>query len=392
MAGDGPAILAGRLDAASRRSVWYLKRRLWLSRPFSRNARHRLLILSVDERIPQSQVHPFHLYSRPAADRFGTEIREIPVTRYLSADHPGLRDAGTVCFQTQFSISPGELAELLATIRTRNPGARLVYLDWFAPTDLRLAERLDPHVDLYVKKHILADRALYGGETLGDTNLTDYYSRRFGIDLPPTRFAIPAGFLDKLILGPSFATAQFLQPALRRPTPPPPAPRPIDLHARIAIGGTSWYQAMRGESAEAVSNLHGVTTAAGAGVGLIRYLRELRHSKICFSPFGYGEVCWRDYEAVANGAVLLKPDMSHIRTDPDIFRPHETYVPLRWDLADFQQTVTALLRDEALRARIARQAFAVLHDYLASDRFVDQMRAVLAPPGQALPQPAGRSS
>jgi hypothetical protein len=288
-----------------------------------------------------------------------------------------LGGADIVCFQTQFDISPDDLARLLDTVRTRNPGARLIYLDWFAPTDLRLAERLNPHVALYVKKHILADRSRYGRPTLGDTNLTDHFARRFGLDLPQTLFPIPDGFLDKLVLGPSFVTADFLSPSFHRPGPPAMAPRPIDLHARIAVNGSGWYQAMRGECADAARSLDGVNAATGTGVGLIRYLRELRHSKICFSPFGYGEVCWRDFEAVANGAVLLKPDMSHISTEPDIFRPHETYVPLRWDLADFDDTVRRLLADDALRARLARQSFEVLHDYVTSGRFVDTMSGLL---------------
>ena len=78
---------------------------------------------------------------------------------------------------------------------------------------------------------------------------------------------------------------------------------------------------------------------SGTGVGHVAYMRELRASKICFSPFGYGEVCWRDYEAILSGAVLLKPDMSHIETDPDVFVAGETYLPVRWDLADFEAQV-----------------------------------------------------
>ena len=41
-----------------------------------------------------------------------------------------------------------------------------------------------------------------------------------------------------------------------------------------------------------------------------------RESKLCFSPFGYGEVCWRDFEAMSTGAVLVKPDMSHLQARP----------------------------------------------------------------------------
>lgn len=346
------------------------------SRAFSRTTERRVLLLTLDERIPQSQVHPFHHYARAIRDGHDAEVREVTTAAYLEGHWPGLDGATTVCFQTNFDVSEAELQRLLGTIRARNPEAQLVYLDWFAPTDLRLAERLSDHVALYVKKHVFADLSRYGEVTLGDTNLTDYYARRFGLEMPETRFAVPPGFLDKLLVGPSFATADFMIGTFAGPAPLGGSDRPIDIHARLAVQGTDWYQMMRAESVTAVTALKDVQSLTETGVGQVQYLRELQHAKLCFSPFGYGEVCWRDFEAVANGAVLLKPDMSHIRTEPDIFRPGETYMPLAWDLSDFEEKVRWLLADEALRAWLARNAFAVLHDYVAKGRFVQQLAPV----------------
>ncbi|MFV0512240.1 MAG: glycosyltransferase [Jhaorihella sp.] len=374
---DRAAILAGRAAALARRARAAARLRYRYGRPFSPAARLRLLILSIDERIPQSQIHPFHFYARQLRDRYGAEIREVPAARYLTAPEPG--DADIVCFQTHFDISQADLDALLDTIRRQNPNARLVYLDWFAPTDLRLAERLNGHVAAYVKKHLLADTTAYGRATLGDTNLTDHFAPHFGLDMARTVFAIPQGFMDKAVLGPSFVTADFMLGTFLRDAHPPTGDRPIDLHARIATEGTPWYRAMRRECAAAVGALDNINAVTGTGIGLIRYLHELRASKICFSPFGYGEVCWRDFEAVANGAVLLKPDMAHIRTDPDIFVAGETYMPVRWDLGDLDEKARLLLGDPGLRARLACNAFTVLHDYAASGRFTAQMAPLFAP-------------
>jgi hypothetical protein len=49
------------------------------------------------------------------------------------------------------------------------------------------------------------------------------------------------------------------------------------------------------------------------------------------SPFGWGEVCYRDFEAAIGGAVLIKPDMSHIETWPNVFTD-KSYISLSWDL------------------------------------------------------------
>jgi len=94
---------------------------------------------------------------------------------------------------------------------------------------------------------------------------------------------------------------------------------------------------------------------------------------LCLSPFGYGEVCWRDYEAVLSGALLIKPDISHIETAPDIFRAHETYIPVAWDFSDLAEVMTWWLAHPAECEKVTRQAYKVLHDHARQARFVEQM-------------------
>jgi hypothetical protein len=89
------------------------------------------------------------------------------------------------------------------------------------------------------------------------------------------------------------------------------------------------------------------------------------------SPFGWGEVCFRDFEAIISGALLLKPDMSHLRTWPDVYVPNETYIPLAWDGQDLRDKVDYYLTHTAERERIARNAWDRYHAQLAGleDRF-----------------------
>jgi hypothetical protein len=106
-------------------------------------------------------------------------------------------------------------------------------------------------------------------------------------------------------------------------------------------------------------------------------MNELAQSRICFSPFGYGEVCWRDYEAVLCGALLVKPEMSHVQTDPDIFVPYETYVPVAWDYSDLFEKMDYYLANDAARQRIVDQAYATLHSYTQGDAFLGQFDAII---------------
>jgi hypothetical protein len=352
-------------------------RRLAMAQPFSSGAVSRLLLVTQPERLPQSQVHAFHYFAADLQRLYGTEVREADLKEFLAGGPIQARGATAVAFQTPFDVSDATLQTLFARIKADHPGARVACLDWFAPTDLRNAERMNDHVDIYIKKHLLRDRSAYGKPTLGDTNLTDHYARRLHLVEPERTFPVPPGFPDKLVIGPSFVTAPTVLPGFLGARPPVSG-RSIDLHARFELSGTQWYSAMRAEADAAVAALSGVSVIRGIGVHTAQFLHELRHSKVCCSPFGYGEVCWRDYEAVVTGAVLMKPDMSHVETEPDIFVPWETYAPLAWDMSDLPEVLHRLLADEALRTRLATQAFDRLQSWLKSDAFARRMAPLLA--------------
>ena len=182
-------IMADRAKAAIGRVTTPLRARR-RERPFTGASRRRLLLIGMAERIARSQTHPFHHYAGALGAAYDLELRETTPERYFAGQTTGLEDATTVCFQSHFDITDDDLHRQVAMLRRDHPRAKIVYLDWFAPTDLRLAARIDPLVDLYVKKHLLRDRDLYGTETRGDTNLTDHFSRAFGLDLPLVLFGI----------------------------------------------------------------------------------------------------------------------------------------------------------------------------------------------------------
>lgn len=76
-----------------------------------------------------------------------------------------------------------------------------------------------------------------------------------------------------------------------------------------------------------------------------KYLRELESSKVSISPFGWGEVCYRDFESIISGCLLLKPDMSHLETYPNIYKKNETYIPLKWDMSDLPEKLSMVIKN-----------------------------------------------
>ncbi|MBE9069999.1 hypothetical protein IQ260_25490, partial [Leptolyngbya cf. ectocarpi LEGE 11479] len=61
------------------------------------------------------------------------------------------------------------------------------------------------------------------------------------------------------------------------------------------------------------------------------YRLELRLAQAILSPFGYGEICFRDFEAILAHTLLLKPSMDHLETWPNIYMPGQTYIKLDWN-------------------------------------------------------------
>ena len=69
------------------------------------------------------------------------------------------------------------------------------------------------------------------------------------------------------------------------------------------------------------------------------YLKTLWQSKIVLSPYGMGEICYRDFEAMQFGTLMIKPSMENIDTYPNVYIENETYVPVKADWSDLNNVV-----------------------------------------------------
>ncbi|MEM6867302.1 MAG: glycosyltransferase family 1 protein [Cyanobacteria bacterium P01_C01_bin.121] len=338
---------------------------LLFGKRFNNDSARRLLILFEPNRISYASVFPFLDYAQEFRKQYDVEIRFLPVEQALQQGiQDGLSSATHVLAQTWLT-DPSDRHERLERLLARMPnGVTWGYMDSFANADIRWAKTFDSST-LYYKKSLFTDLSRFIEPTYGHTNLSDYYGKLYGVRQKVTNWHVPKSVLSKLRVAPNFLTDPYLSAELQASTRLHMTKKDIDLHARL--GGTNaqgWYGEMRRQSARAVDGLVGLRIAKGTGVSRKAFTQELQHSKACFSPFGYGELCWRDIEAIAAGAVLIKPDMSHLRTEPDLYRDGETYIACRWDFADLNDKVSEILIDKARREQIATTANQIAMSYL----------------------------
>ncbi|MEM8757549.1 MAG: glycosyltransferase [Planctomycetota bacterium] len=328
------------------------------------------------------QVQGFRMHADALRDRLGItfDLRRVASLADIEreADAPADPERRThpdaVVVLPHWGDDPGELAETLGRVRAAT-GARLALLDYYAPTASPHFGVL-PAVDLYIKRQTLRDPGAWLAPTPSGFAYADFVADTWGFDLDGWSFrSVPAQEeLPKIVSGWNLGVAWRYRSLVRKPVPPQ-ALRPIAVNRRIGTinraGKTEWYQFSRGKLVEAVAPVTDRVLTTGLGrVSSRRYYAELALSKMTLSPFGWGEVCFRDYEAAALGSLLIKPDMGHLVTSPDIYVPGETYVPIRWDFADAADVVDEYLRKPAERKRIAANARAALRGYFDRGGFV----------------------
>ena len=73
------------------------------------------------------------------------------------------------------------------------------------------------------------------------------------------------------------------------------------------------------------------------------YMNTLYKSKLALSPFGMGEVCYRDFEILDLGVAMIKPTMENVVTTPNYYIENETYIPVDYDWKNLNEVVLETL-------------------------------------------------
>ena len=111
------------------------------------------------------------------------------------------------------------------------------------------------------------------------------------------------------------------------------------------------------------------------------YYKQMRDSQVVISPFGWGEINNRDFEAFTAGCILVKPSVDHLETFPNWFIKGETYVPYKWDMSDMSGILDDVVTKYSQYQDIAISAQELYQDCVFSregrQAFVDHFKVLL---------------
>ena len=302
----------------------------------------------------------------------------------------GEADVDAVFLRPSWQESPDEAERVLSKLKQENPDRKLIFLDPWDQVNSRFFNVL-PYVDRFLKYQRLKDVTRYQQPLAGGTVITDYLVNELGYDIGDWYVGseVPAGYESRI--GTSWNVTlikRFKRELLRRPMIwQPKIAKSIDVFCRVSYGvrgSHDWYGRYRQAAIAAIEPLeqHYKLAVNGEYVGdrvisSRQYFNEIRRSRIVVSPFGWGETTWRDYEAVCYDCLLIKPQMDHIDTQPNIYIPGETYVPVRWDFQDLEETCAYYLQHPEEADRIIQNARRVYKSYFEQGHFVKTVKDLL---------------
>jgi len=255
--------------------------------------------------------------------------------------------------------------DVLGTLN--NLANRSKKLIWFDTSDSSgtVQYAVLPLVDRYLKNQVLRDRSLYGAPYYGSRIYTDYYHKKYSIqddvdeellsaaeigqenlsskDLAKVNISWNLGLSDYSRWGrvrkELYRRTKFT-PLLRfsRHWTKPSITRNIKISSRFNSNHSRNTIRHHRQMLKDVIGSNADMKQLSRG----DYFKETEDTQVVVAPFSFGEVTARDFEAIIGGALLVKPDMEHLETWPNVYIKNETYVPYMWNYADLEKLLSTI--------------------------------------------------
>jgi hypothetical protein len=258
----------------------------------------------------------------------------------------------------------------LERITTLNEHTKVIWCDTGDSTGTFLGQVL-PHVHHYLKAQVLRDKREYMREHHASRIWAEYYHQNYGVtddepylkhlvknpmDLEKIGVSWNSGMMHYGVIGPYLQHARHSVPVdsllhFSKRIKGASDSRSLDMTCRMGIPYSRPSMRYQREQVREKLKDHLPTDKLARRA----YFAEMADSKICLSPFGLGEITLKDFECFLTGAALLKPDMSHMDTWPNVYEKDVTYIAHDWDLDTLQERIDWALSYESERFIIAQE-------------------------------------
>ncbi len=281
-------------------------------------------------------------------------------------------------------------------------------LYWFDMRDSAGTTQFEvlPYVKKYIKKQLYTDRSLYFKNLYGGRYYTDFYHKKFNVEDKQVynQTKLENKFKEKIILGWNIGVAQIFdysryslidywkeylnfrflnkknfELALNFNKNNSNKVDLICLMNKDFKRETISFQ--RKKIYQFIENSNYENSIYNKRLNKKEYLKNLKNSKISLGSYGWGEICYREFEAVRCGASFVTADMSNIDTWPNIYLKNETYLPYSLDFSDLFDVISELLKNHELRTKFIKNSQEILrntHTSIGKEYFINKLAEILS--------------
>ncbi len=344
--------------------------------------------------ITRSQLDPFFYYAQALKRTVNLSVKYFYVETFAEISRTVEQKDSDVIFlmpSWRESLSKEMLTQsekILQKIRINND-KKIIFIDPFSQTNSNFFNLL-PYVDSFLKRQSYKDINNYKKDFIGGLMMTDFLNKKLNIDLNQWYVGskCPEDYINRINVGWNLGTNKKFRAELHK--------RPLfwfdkktksnDIFCRLSLGNSGdvdWYTQYRLRALNALKPLETDYKVLASGrfyqdlVPRSQYLKEIKSSRIVFSPFGWGEACFRDFEAVCYDCLLVKPSMDHINTEPNIYIDGETYVSVNWDFSNLVEKCQYFLENPDEAARIITNARQAYTDYFRENGFAQKIKSLI---------------
>jgi len=303
------------------------------------------------------QIYPFKKYKSKINKELGVDF-SFKNTADIKDATSYITDASKIydvyVFRPQWDDVPDDVIQFCQLLRDKiGASKKIILVDPFDQTSSRFFEAT-PYVDSHLKYLCLKNEMDYLQDFIGGNFMTHQLAASYGIDIgdwhvgsnlaskavkkvKPSWFLVETSIIKSVLR----RNNSFLKPFYKQNK------KDIDVFCHINCGDRNdqiWYGKHRSSVIDVLSELPETytTSIAAEYVGEQRisrseYISRGKRAKIMVSPLGWGEVTMRGFEAILNRSLYFQPDVNHIITEPNIFIPFETYIPVAWDFSDLNE-------------------------------------------------------
>ena len=100
-----------------------------------------------------------------------------------------------------------------------------------------------------------------------------------------------------------------------------------------------------------------------------KYLISLMNSKVSVGCFGWGEICYREFEATKMGTAFVYPNIDYIETWPNIFIDGITYKSYKMDFSNLHESIEYMVENNSVRSEMVYNAQYILNKIYTLEGF-----------------------